>query len=525
MGKMTSTYNIRYKTVEKKDPSRRLRFVGYAACLALTALILLLVPVNKRPSYHVPVSSMKSIDVSEPIMPRPVFFRPFVDPLPTRTNRTLTWMDESETTEYSTAHCWGSNMGKNMEWKTTGCHVHQLCYNHSSQDFLYFRQRDQRDLMDPVSITVINYRWGTQYDPVLKFTPKIMDGPIPKRRWQTPASDQYVLHLGFVPHNPGHLLWDDYWSWLMLSSAVMSAKESTQKELHPLWVNSNIDPPWATCDWVRRHTGPGHRLQAGFEKRCEAINRRWLRLVLGEGHERPPETNIWPDLLTREIGTVMNPKDLICFANVAVGSGSMSRNMGGHDGWNPNDILPPTAGRSPLIYGLRNHLMTRAQVVDQNPPKRQKLIICYAELTSYRLPIAFKESLAATIEILPQLTEMVRQISGRSDVEVEAISRDLAKLSPKEQLEVMSETGIYVGAAGGGAMSAQFLPPGSGMILFYNRHDIHMGKDDWKIFGFTSWIRVEFLPVTSWNLKEASRVKEFLKVLTQQVAASAAFML
>lgn len=208
--------------------------------------------------------------------------------------------------------------------------------------------------------------------------------------------------------------------------------------------------------------------------------------------------------------------ECFCLSNAVWGSGATSRNGGGHDGWNLDDPLPPTAGRGPLIQSFRNHMMRVAKVT----PKKsfQNLKIYVARFSSQRMPLGMPDQIDAINASLPQLTSLLREVSGSTTAEVTLEDGILYRQRAAEQIQKMSETAIFVGVAGGGAMSAQFLPDGASLILYYARQD-HEGKDDWKIFNMYSPIRTTYLLVSF-----DRDMSDFMKLIRQELVSCAMFM-
>lgn len=208
--------------------------------------------------------------------------------------------------------------------------------------------------------------------------------------------------------------------------------------------------------------------------------------MLGPGHTKVDETLEWlndrPELTSKS--------EMFCLKRAIWGSGATSRNGGGHDGWIENDVLPPTVGRGPLIRSLRDHTLKGAGVVDMD--KVDELKIYVSQSSSRRMNTNFVTQIDYLRENINRYTELVRRVSGRSDLRVTIENGILHDFSAAKQIEIVVKTAVFVGFAGGGAMTAQFLPQGSSLILYHLRQD-HLGKDDWKIFNFSPWFRTLFL--------------------------------
>lgn len=140
-----------------------------------------------------------------------------------------------------------------------------------------------------------------------------MFGEIPRNAKFTPKQELWTPFLPLAPANIGHLIWDDYLPWYMLARAAEDLYGNGAVQLRPLWVNIATNPPWATCDWIRQHEGPGHSLPAGYSDRCLKNNKKWLPLVLGPNQTSLLETSKWRE-----------KEELVCFRSSAHGMTSFS---------------------------------------------------------------------------------------------------------------------------------------------------------------------------------------------------------
>jgi hypothetical protein len=89
---------------------------------------------------------------------------------------------------------------------------------------------------------------------------------------------------------------------------------------------------------------------------------------------------------------------------------------------------------------------------------------------------------------------------------------ELSKIGMQEQVELVSQTNVFVSTCGGGAMTATFLPRGATLILYYaetsgfefSTFNLTGGPAylDWDLFNNAAYLRVHWLPIGSMNTKE-----------------------
>jgi hypothetical protein len=93
----------------------------------------------------------------------------------------------------------------------------------------------------------------------------------------------------------------------------------------------------------------------------------------------------------------------------------------------------------------------------------------------------------------------------------------LADLPLKQQLQVVTETVVYISVMGGSAVFASFLPRGSTVVLFFNdahdwvideetRDPILPVKMDWDFFNNAAYLRVHWFPVSTMNTEADMKV-------------------
>lgn len=123
--------------------------------------------------------------------------------------------------EYSTSHCF-SNSLQTDGWRTTACYVKNLCFDTTTKEFLFYSSSNASsdEIIPPIAIGTFNFKWGKQYDKTVKFQPRIIHAPIPPHRAMASRDELWIPHLPLCGANIGHLIWDDYLAWYLLSAAM-----------------------------------------------------------------------------------------------------------------------------------------------------------------------------------------------------------------------------------------------------------------------------------------------------------------
>jgi len=100
------------------------------------------------------------------------------------------------------------------------------------------------------------------------------------------------------------------------------------------------------------------------------------------------------------------------------------------------------------------------------------------------------------------------------DEKVEVTTVVLKDMSLHEQIQLATETNIFISGCGGGAVTATFLPKGATAIIFFNEAGgRRQNKDtglparlDWDLFNHLSYIRVLWFPSTTMNKKHDLKI-------------------
>jgi Glycosyltransferase 61 len=106
-----------------------------------------------------------------------------------------------------------------------------------------------------------------------------------------------------------------------------------------------------------------------------------------------------------------------------------------------------------------------------------------------------------------------------SDEDVEVKTVVFQDMSLHEQMQLATETNIFISGCGGGAVTAMFLPKGATAIIFFNEKGGQVRRKptglparlDWDIFNHMSYIRVLWFP--SLTMNEEHDLKSLVEVV------------
>lgn len=102
-----------------------------------------------------------------------------------------------------------------------------------------------------------------------------------------------------------------------------------------------------------------------------------------------------------------------------------------------------------------------------------------------------------TVDFAEQHRYLAQELSVEKDVEIKTVV--LKDMSLRDQIQMATETNIFITSCGGSAVTAMFLPRGATAILFYNEEG-EKGKQaisarlDWNLFNHLSYIRTLWFP-------------------------------
>eukprot|EP00523_Entomoneis_sp_CCMP467_P004885 CAMPEP_0168757340 /NCGR_PEP_ID=MMETSP0724-20121128/21118_1 /TAXON_ID=265536 /ORGANISM="Amphiprora sp., Strain CCMP467" /LENGTH=382 /DNA_ID=CAMNT_0008806151 /DNA_START=524 /DNA_END=1669 /DNA_ORIENTATION=- len=302
--------------------------------------------------------------------------------------------------------------------------------------------------------------------------------------YELPSSVVLVPFHSMNAANPGHLVWDDFFSIYNL----LHMFDLTDYELLLMRyvLQDNERGLWASCDFTDEK-----------KKNCKHI-----------GEVPSPLTGMDENSLqwstTEEFNFVPNvpgQSDLVCAANALAGLGSLTdHGFRKAHGWVPEDYnFTHNYGRGGLFRDFRNFVVHNLELPLNPVPK----------IGPHRIVFSVNSSdIPSRVEDFQAQMELVQQHVPSAKVE----SYEFKHLSLKDQVAIASEAAIFITVCGGGAVTGMFLPAGASVILFYQeRGGVRGGRHgrneptntpamlDWDLFNSITHLSVHWLPKTKMN--------------------------
>jgi hypothetical protein len=275
----------------------------------------------------------------------------------------------------------------------------------------------------------------------------------------------------------GHLVWDDFLPIFTLLRIFNLFADDGYKPLLMRYVLPGKGM-WATCDMneVKRSI-------------CAKMYKKFLPLF-GLHMDNFTTTQDF------KFETKEKKSRLVCAAQGAAGLGMLTDHGFKLHGWAKKDYeTMHNFGRGSMLYDFRNFMVKNVGLPVKKLKHGAPYTITFAASTS--------TSSARNYDFTHQMKALQKAFGNQ--VIVQKI--DFPSKSLKEQVQISSESAIYVSACGGGAVSANFLPHGSSVILYYvedggvqsNRPTGLPARLDWDLFNNMAWVRSHWLPGNSMN--------------------------
>lgn len=399
-------------------------------------------------------------------------------------------------------HCVGENYATQNSWMQRSCKFNFFCFDVSKKDFVVFRSPEEAEifsqlpewlnvdvsqsylkqsnnLSNTVSLGGVNLKWGFKSDgiPRLEWFPEIRTiDPGTKLSYYEFASNVTMVPFHSMNGaNPGHLVWDDFLPIYTLMTMFQLEEKSELLMLR--YVLKGDRGLWASCDWRD-------------EKReaCQAMHKKFLPLMMGRNTNHNLTTTENFKFVPKQEGKA----NLICSSNGLAGIGSLTdHGTNKLHGWVEDDFrLTHNHGRGGLLYDFRNYMVSNLGLpvdYDHKPPFR----IVFSTRSS--------DTIIRNIDFTAQI-DLLRRSFNSNYVSVE--SYVMKDLSLEEQVEIASQTSIFITGCGGGAVTATFLPKGASVILYYvedggvknNKNTGTPARLDWDLFNNFGYLKVHWLP-------------------------------
>jgi hypothetical protein len=426
----------------------------------------------------------------------------------------------------TTSHCVGENYQEGKSWMHRSCEFSFFCFDTATKDFVVFQSPEDEKIyvhvdLNPfldvsqsflkqgsnktntVSLGGINLKWADGIHR-LEWFPEIRSLRPDETLsfYELPTSVVMVPFHSMNAANPGHLVWDDFMAIWTLQT-MFQLEKNTDLLMMRYILKDGVRGLWASCEWTDEKT-----------EDCARMLRKFLPLMLGMDpvHKDMPTTEKFSFELKN--GDSGNPKsNLICAKHGLAGIGALSdHGTSKLHGWEDRDYeTTQNHGRGGMIYEFRNFMLRNMGYpveFDHKPPFR----IVFSERSSN---IGHRN-----LDFAKQKEILARSFNP-SYVSVE--SYVFSELSLTEQLDIASQTSIYITTCGGGAVTSMFMPRGSSVIMYYLEyggvvHGKETGKParlDWDLFNNMAYLKVHWLPVGTMGMD--ADVQAFLLLIQHEL--------
>jgi hypothetical protein len=277
--------------------------------------------------------------------------------------------------------------------------------------------------------------------------------------------------------NPGHLVWDDFLSlYNLLRIFFVNPDEHILLPLRYV-LQDGERGLWASCD-----------LRSEKSELCAHMIRKFWPLMVGTDSPFNFSSTMDSTLMTTR-----GSSPLVCAKTGMAGLGPLTdHGLFKAHGWEQSDYKSMhNFGRGPMLYEFRNFMLNNLNI-SPTRPLQQPFRIVFSEKSS-DIPlrsISFTDQMKWVKERIPE-------------AQVEAYT--LKNLTLHEQVEIASQTAVFVSLCGGGAVTGMFLPKGASVIIYYaenggtrnGKRDYSPALLDWDILNSMSHLRVHWVPRNS----------------------------
>jgi len=393
---------------------------------------------------------------------------------------------------HSTSHCIGDNFSEKYSWQYKSCQFQNFCFDTETHEFVLFASPEQRALDEiignknltffspstgmrgnGVSIGGINAKLGDDV-PFLRWFPTVIDSEEAKKSgvYELPPDSVLAPFHSLGGFNPGHLVWDD---WLPLYTILSNfgLLEGGRRHVYMRYImklESGQRGLWASCDWK--------------VLQCEKMMEKFMPLMAINKTKFSTTQNF-----VFATATATRSK-YVCSPTGVAGLGSATDHGTKTHGWGPKDYESShNSNRAASLYAFRNYMLTNIGV--STAPLR-------VMEGRYRIVFSLRSSNASARD-MHNFDDHVRPLQKRlgNKYNLEIISKDMSKLSLVEQAELVSSAAIFVTAAGGGAVSATFLPRGASLFVFFQDEEgdkASPARLDWDFFNHLGYVRTHWMP-------------------------------
>jgi len=399
---------------------------------------------------------------------------------------------------HSTSHCIGDNFSEEYSWQHKSCQFQNFCFDTETHEFVLFASPEQRALDEIIgnknltffspstgmrgnfiSIGGINAKLGNDV-PLLKWFPTVIDSEEAEKSgvYELPPDSVLTPFHSLGGFNPGHLVWDD---WLPLYT-ILSSFGLLEGRRHVymryiMKLESKQRGLWASCDWK--------------VLQCEKIMEKFMPLMAINKTKFSTTQNFTFAVGADRGGKVGATRSkYVCSPTGVAGLGSATDHGTKTHGWEPKDYdSSHNSNRAASLYAFRNYMLTNIGV--STAPLR-------VVEGRYRIVVSLHSSVASARDMSnfnKHLKPLRERLGNKYNLDI--ISKDMSKLSLVEQVELVSSAAIYVTTAGGGAVTATFLPRGASLFVFFQDEEgdnSSPARLDWDFFNHLAYVRTHWMP-------------------------------
>jgi hypothetical protein len=424
---------------------------------------------------------------------------------------------------HSSVHCVGETHNPDTAWMYRSCEFTNLCLDIQTKEFFVVESQTEQELQKhpipqayvstqlsspnntagstnlTVALGGINPRWlGKDFNQGIqkvKWFPKRVPVP-PSQYYELDSNVVLVPFHSFAAHNVGHMLWDDFLPIFNLlqifgwSHLIETFASSLPRKLHLLLLRVDTLPLlYGTCEMRRKKA-----------KQCAENFEKFLPLLGVD-----PQTFSTLKSVQWQPKDDASPASIVCAKHAMAGLGMLTDHGLKDHGW----LMPKethsvqNTGKGALLYQFRNALLRNLDLPIL-PPSRTavgspiQLVLSAHSSGDPPRDVHFLNQQKVLAQAFPQLA--IQHV-------------ELSKMGLREQVELVSQTNIFVSTCGGGSMTATFLPKGASLILYYNEdggydfaNNFNLTGDpaflDWDLFNNMAYLRVHWLPIGSMNTRE-----------------------
>lgn len=451
-------------------------------------------------------------------------------------------------------HCVGETYQYQTAWKDRSCRFdHMFCFNATAHDFVVFESAADQSLANflqeqnrpfhhisssmhrlnqsnSVSLGGVNKKWGKTGISRLQWFPRIIplnndDNDKMISYYELPDTTILIPFHSMNGANPGHLVWDDYlpiFTILKMFQLLPDEKgdddndenEKRQQkrqtsDLLPLrFVLQDNEPRglWASCDLRAEKVAECRHMMTKFWPLLVGMDSPYHFASSSDGKTNNNKNETFassppPPLLLELSSQQPLQSDLVCARTGVAGLGSLTdHGLYKAHGWEEEDYkIVHNSGRGGSLYEFRNFMVRNMVLFDDG-----NTIPIASSFPKPPFRIVFSQR---SSDIFIRSMDFAQQIALVKQNFPDAIVENyiFKEMTVREQLQVATQTSVYITLCGGGAVTAMFLPKGASVIVYYaDDGGVSNGKLthkpallDWDLLNAMSYLRVHWIPRNS----------------------------